>query len=166
MKQQATEGPDGTAAAGLGGVGRAPAPRQMRTGGMPLAPLGMSDSGSAVRLSLERWTPLGRGHVRLQWQVAPLGVPFDAPAGVISGVSAGWDETHGGTRAGERFVQDVTGLSPQTAYHWRVRVLYEPGNRLGQAAGPWLHVPWNGWSELDFRTPVAQVYLPVVQRNN
>ena len=60
----------------------------------------------------------------------------------------------------------VRDLSPGTAYHWRVRLLYEPGNRLGLAAGPWRHVPWNGWSEQDFRTGRCQVvYLPLVSRS-
>jgi hypothetical protein len=34
-----------------------------------------------------------------------------------------------------------------------VRTLYPPGNRLGQINGRWLHLPWNGSQETDFRTP-------------
>jgi hypothetical protein len=51
--------------------------------------------------------------------------------------------------------QNVSRLTPGTAYHWCARLLYRPGNRLGQSIGRWVHVPWNGWTEQDFRTPAV-----------
>jgi len=36
-------------------------------------------------------------------------------------------------------------------------LLYRPGNRLGQTASRWMHIPWNGWTETDFRTPYEPV---------
>ena len=142
-------------------------PRQMQPDQEPLSPLGLSGSCSSVSLWLNKRMPLGRDRVKLQWQVAPLGTPFDAGSGVVSGVSASWAETHGG--AGiiiAPFSQEVTGLSGVTPYHWRVRLLYEPGNRLGQAVSPWWHMPWDSWTEQDFRTPVCCVHLPLVVRNS
>ncbi len=60
---------------------------------------------------------------------------------------------------GVEIAQTVTGLNPSAPYHWRVRLLYEPGNALGQPAGRWVHIPWAGWNETDLRTanqaPVA-----------
>ena len=151
---------------GNGGPGLNMTPRQMRTdGSVPIAPLGMSDSATSVRLRLTGRMPLGRDKVKLQWQVAPLGTPFTGP-GVISGTSATWTDT---MTTGAVIVQNVTGLMPTTPYHWRVRLLYRPGNRLGQSAGRWVHVPWNGWTEQDFRTPdeptERHIYLPLIVRN-
>jgi hypothetical protein len=148
---------------GNDGGGHTLRPRQAQLNGEPLAPLGLSGSCSTVKLYLNTWMPLGRERVKLEWQIAPLGTPFDAASGVVSGVSPSWAESQGGTAA---FSPEVAGLSGETAYHWRVRLLYDPGNRLGQAASPWWHVPWNAWTEQDFRTPSCQVYLPLVVRNN
>jgi YD repeat-containing protein len=36
-----------------------------------------------------------------------------------------------------------------------VRLLYRSGNPLGQHASRWIHIPWNGWTETDFRTPAS-----------
>ncbi|MGD8623433.1 MAG: FG-GAP-like repeat-containing protein [Anaerolineae bacterium] len=125
------------------------APRQMRLdASAPIAPLGVSDDPRAVQLWVTGRMPLGREEVKLQWQVAPLGTPFTATH-VISGTSAAWTDV---LTSGVVISQNVEGLTPLTAYHWRARLLSPPGNRLGQSAGRWLHVPWNGWTETDFRT--------------
>jgi hypothetical protein len=50
--------------------------------------------------------------------------------------------------------ENVTGLTPETPYHWRARLVYRPGNPLGQAASRWVHLG-NSWSETDFRTPAS-----------
>ena len=130
-------------------------PRQMRTDGpVHIAPLGISDSTTAVQLHLTGRMPLGREKVKLQWQVAPLGSPFTATM-AISGTSAAWTDV---LTTGVVITQNVIGLTPLTPYHWRIRLLYRPGNRLGQSAGRWVHIPWNGWAEQDFRTaewPIA-----------
>jgi hypothetical protein len=63
--------------------------------------------------------PLGRQAVRLQWQVAPLGTPITAD-NVISGTSDWIDVLPNGVE----ITQTITGLSPGTPYHWRVRLLY------------------------------------------
>jgi hypothetical protein len=123
-------------------------PRQLRRdGSAPIAPPGMPDSGTAFRLSLIGRMPLGREDVRLQWQVAPLGTPISATT-VISGVS-GWTDV---LTTGVEITQTVTGLVSGTPYHWRVRLLYRPGNAMGLPAGRWIHIPWNGWNETDLRT--------------
>jgi YD repeat-containing protein len=130
-------------------------PRQMRTdSSVQIAPLGTSDSDTAVQVRLIGRMPLGREQVKLEWQVAPLGTPFTATS-AISGTSNQWTDV---LTTGVVITRNVTGLTPDTPYHWRVRLLYRPGNRLGQSAGRWIHVPWNGWTETDFRTadePIA-----------
>jgi len=108
----------------------------------------MSDSRTAFQLRLIGRMPLGREDVRLQWQVAPPGTPITATT-VISGVSAVWTDM---LTTGVEISQTVTGLAPYTPYHWRVRLLYRPGNALGQPASRWVTIPWAGWNETDLRT--------------
>jgi len=124
-------------------------PRQMRTENpLPIAPLGMSDAGDAFQLRLIGRMPLGRDDVRLQWQAAPLGLSFSAPDDVITGMGAWLDTLNGSVNIQET----VSGLSPNTAYHWRARLLYRPGNALGLPASRWIHTPAVGWNETDLRT--------------
>jgi uncharacterized repeat protein (TIGR01451 family) len=145
---------------GNGGAGLTLRPRQMRSDGtVHIAPLGKSDSASTVQLRLTGHMPLGREKVKLEWQVAPLGTPFTSTS-VISGTSAGWTDT---LTAGAVITQNVTGLTPGTPYHWRVRLRYRPGNLLGQNASRWLTIPWNGWTEQDFRTSQNEVNLAIAK---
>jgi hypothetical protein len=85
--------------------------------------------------------------------VAPLGTPFTASS-VISGTSAEWTDV---LTTGVVLTQNVSGLAPATPYRWRARLLYRPGHRMGQSASRWVHIPWNGWTELDFRTPAEPI---------
>jgi hypothetical protein len=92
--------------------------------------------------------PLGRELVKLQWQAAPLGTEFD-DAGALNGTSAAWTDV---LTTGVTITEDIADLDPGTPYHWRVRLLYKPGNALGQPAGRWVTIPVNGWNETDLRT--------------
>ena len=146
---------------GNGGGGLPVRPRQLRSdtplspphggevGPIPIAPLGRSNSANQVRLQLTARSPLGRQPVGLQWQLAPLGTPFTA-ATAISGASPAWSDV---LTTGVVLSQTVGGLTGGIVYRWRVRLLYRPGNRLGQTGGRWLYLPWNGPQEADFRTP-------------
>ncbi len=132
---------------GNDGAGKAMRPRQMRTdSAAQVASLSASDSPNAIQLRLNGLMPLGREKVKLHWQVAPLGTAFAASSGVISGTTS-WTDT---LPSGLTFIQEVSGLTSDTPYHWRVRLLYRH-NRLGQVASRWIHIPWNGWQEQDFR---------------
>jgi hypothetical protein len=86
----------------------------------PIAPLGASDSADSFRLALLGRTPFGRGLVKLESEVKPLGTLFD---GTGTQASSTWTDT--GT-AGAALNELVTGLSPATVHHWRVRLLYHP----------------------------------------
>jgi len=131
---------------GNGVLGRNLRPRQQRSdGSAPIAHLGRSDV-TAFRLALLGLTPFGRGKVKLEWEVKPLGTLFD---GSGTQQSATWLDT--GT-AGVEIGELVSGLSANTAYHWRVRLLYKPGTTPFQQHSPWLTMPWNGWQEQDLRT--------------
>ncbi len=130
---------------GNGGDGLEILPRQVHSDGLTIAPLG--NVTTTVKLSLIGRMPLGRADVKLQWQIAPLGTAFTATSGVISGTSTTWTDT--GTD-GAVITETITGLTADTLYHWRARLLYRPGNRMGQSASRWVHISWNGWRESDF----------------
>ncbi len=122
-------------------------PRQRRSDdSAPIAPLGTSDSASAFRLALLGRTPFGRSQVRLEWEVKPLGALFD---GAGTQQSSSWLDT--GT-AGAALNELVSGLTANTAHHWRVRLRYHPASTPFQQNSRWLTIPWNGWNEQDLRT--------------
>ena len=122
-------------------------PQQRRsTDAGPIAHLGASDSPDSFRLALLGHTPFGRGRVKLESEVKPLGTPFD---GTGTQVTATWMDT--GT-AGAALNELATGLAAGTHHHWRVRLLYHPPTTPFQQASRWLTVPWNGWQEADLQT--------------
>jgi len=154
---------------GNGGAGLPLRPRQMRSdGSAAIAPLGRSDSANQVGLQVTGRTPLGRGAVALQWQIAPLGAPFTATT-AISGTSMGWSDV---LTTGVVLSQTVGGLTGGTVYRWRVRLLYRPGDRLGQTSSRWLYLDGNGPQEADFRTPgllapnQGDIFLPLILRGS
>jgi hypothetical protein len=144
---------------GNDGPGFSVLPRQKQVDGLtPLPPLGMTAGYDWVQLCLMRRMPLGRERVKLEWQIAPLGKPF-TDTSTISGTVPNWSNT------GTSICLNLNGLAAGTPYHWRIRTLYHPRNAMGQPAGRWVHMPWNGWNEQDFRTPCRYTYLPLVLRN-
>ena len=131
--------------AGPGGL--SPNARQHRAGDTgPLAPLDTSGSLSGVNLQVQGRSPFGRGGVRLEYEIKPLGTLFDG-----SGLqrAASWVDT--GTLS-VPLAAAINSLAPGTGYHWRLRVLYRPSTTPFQAHGPWLTLAANGPQELDFRT--------------
>ncbi len=67
------------------------------------------------------------------------------------GRSADWVDT--GT-AGAQLDELAGGLSADTLYHWRVRLLYHPATTPFQQYSRWITNPWNGWNEARLRTGV------------
>jgi hypothetical protein len=124
----------------------------------PIATLGASDSGTSFRLAALGRSPFGRGKVKLEWEVKPLGTLFN---GANTQRSATWLDS--GT-TGAALNELVTGLSARTAYHWRVRVLYHPATTLLAQHSRWFTQPWRGWNETQLRTAALKVYLPLVVR--
>jgi hypothetical protein len=135
---------------GNGGPCRTILPRQQRTDGTtPISLLGRSDSDTKFRIRAILPSIYGRTRLQLQHEVKPLGVLFDG-LGTVSGdyVDVGED--------GEVEVdQLVSGLSPDTPYHWRVRAKYDLARTPFQPQGPWMHIPLNGWNEAGLRTADA-----------
>ena len=132
-------------------------PRQMRAdGSVQIGLRGKSNSSSSFQIRLNGRMPLGREEVKLHWQAAPLGASFTSPT-AVSGTNAVWTDVLTGSVV---LSQNAVGLIQGTPYRWRVRLLYRPGNRLGQSASRWIQVPWDSWTEQDFRTPLGIACSP------
>jgi len=142
---------------GNAGPGLSVRPQQRRSDDTALiSALGASDSASSFRLSALGRTPFGRGLVKLEWEIKPLGALFD---GTATQMSAGWIDT--GT-AGASLAELAEGLSSPTVHHWRLRLRYHPATTPFQQHSRWFTVPRNGWQEGDLRT-LAPADLEVTQ---
>ncbi len=135
---------------GNDGPGLSLRPQQRRvTDTGPIDHLGLSDSPEGFRLALLGRSPYGRGRVKLEWEVKPLGTLFD---GTATSVSSSWMDT--GT-AGTALNELVSGLADDTLYHWRVRLRYDPVTVPFQQASRWLTMPRAGWQEAMLRTAAS-----------
>ena len=124
------------------------APRQYRSDHTSLISLlGTSESQTSMRLDATGRSPLGRARVRLEWEVKPLGVPFDG-----TGTSRGTFTDTGAPSSGGSFAsldEAVVWLQPGASLKWRLRVQtdspYFPQS-------PWMSLPDNSVTETDART--------------
>jgi hypothetical protein len=119
-------------------------PQQRR--GDNLAPVspGLRADGLDFRLTSQGRSPFGRGRVKLEWEVKPLGAALD---GTAIGRSSGWFDTG----ANGVLLDELVPSQPPGGLHWRMRVLYDPVTTPFAQASRWLTVPWNGWNEIDLR---------------
>ena len=118
---------DGTAPIG----GAAPVALQPSSA-VPIAPGLRSSSPDGFDLAVTGRSPFGRLDGLLQWEVKPAGAPFDG-----SGLQASTSWIDLGL-AGSSLSGSVDGLSEDTGYHWRARVLYDPTAAAPQGWSPWL----------------------------
>ena len=116
-------------------------------GSGPVHSLGESDDPTSFLLQLFAKTPYGRGRVRLQSEVKPLGTLLDG-----SGVQTAAGFTDSGGPAFATLVESASGLTPGAIYHWRVRLEYDSVTQPFAPASRWLTIPLNGWQEADLRT--------------
>jgi len=123
-------------------------PRQVRVADEgPIDLLGASDMPSSFGVRLLGRTALGRGLVRLEWEVEPVGAPFDGD-GIESGSLS--DTGMPGTSGSVAMLAAlVTGLDTESPVHWRARTVsrspYFPRS-------PWFSPPGNARTETDLRT--------------
>ena len=134
---------------GNGGYGRPRLHRQVRFLGGPIAPLGLTDYAYGVRLGLLGRTAEGRGRIRMQWEVAPLGVPLDG-SGAVSDPNDSITDVPGAGGSLAPLVTNVGLWPPDWQHHWRVRTL---GKSPLFPRSPWITPAFNGVQEADFRTP-------------
>lgn len=121
-------------------------PRQAHyDGSAPIAPLGLTAPPvGAFRINLLACSPFGRGKIKLQWEVKPLGQAFD---GTNLATSSSWEDT---TLSGAEIFGQPTGLDLGESYHWRVRLV---GRNPIPWTGHWFAPPHNGRNESDLRVP-------------
>jgi hypothetical protein len=133
---------------GNGGDGADRAPQQRRTPNtLTVGLLGTSDSETSVRLRARCRTAAGRGNVGFEWEVKPIGTPFDGTGlGRINLLDSG-----GPGLAGSMIQRSglASGLAPGTLHHWRLRIITD-SPRFPRS--PWMTHPGNAAAEADFRT--------------
>jgi hypothetical protein len=121
-------------------------PRQWRSDVVtPVVPPLKTRSGSQAGLGLLARTFFGRADLRVQFEVKPMGTPFDG-TGLVT---TGWLDP--GT-TGASTSQVIGGLSDRTMYRWRARVKYCLSDGAPQPYGRWIYQPYNGGlGEADFQ---------------
>ncbi|NJL03508.1 MAG: PKD domain-containing protein [Chloroflexaceae bacterium] len=126
---------------GNGGSG-VPLRPQQRRGSQPNVLIGVQGNSTPfdqIRLSAVAQMPLADLPVRLEYQMADLGQSFDSPS-AFTGIADP-------LRMGGVFSPTLSGLEAGGSYHWRMRLLYPNGNRLGQLHSRWFAPPRGGLLE-------------------
>ena len=106
------------------GDGRPVVARQRRGdgSGTPVQPWGGSHDEDAFEVRMQATHPEGRGRVKLEVEYCEAGLAFgDASCGTQTGAS--WTDVTA-TSGGVTLTETITGLSADTLYRWRARVLY------------------------------------------
>jgi hypothetical protein len=114
--------------------------------GIPVQPWGASGAADAFVVELAATHPQGRGHVKLEVEHCPAGATFGGGA-CGSVTSAGWTEIVP-PMASVVLSETVSGLTNDTLYKWRARVLHAPATVTepgitpppNPAHGPWRRV--------------------------
>ena len=140
--------------------GRPVLTRQRRPGTVaPVQPWGLSWSGTSFDVLLTASHPDGTGLVRTEVEACPSGVAF-GNLSCTSSLSPEWGLVFGGTSE-TTDTHWVSGLSANTLYHWRARVLHAPSAATmpgitappNPAHGPWRRLNAQA-TEADIRTDV------------
>ena len=122
----------GNAGDGSTAPGWSPALRALQpSSAVALQPGGHSISVDSFDASLFARSPFGRGRVKLELEVKAFGTPFDG-SGTIA---TNWTDT--GT-SGVVLSQLASSLAPETAWHWRARLRYDPTRWQPAVASRWL----------------------------
>jgi hypothetical protein len=131
------------------GAGRLRAPQQFQTDGVtPIATLGRA-AGSSFEIHAQGRTPMGRGRVRLECEVKPLGMLFNG-VGTIIGDEVDTEEPIDPTLGScVQVSQLVSGPGGETVHHWRFRTL---SDCPFVPRSPWISLPSNASTETDLRT--------------
>jgi len=127
------------------GNGRSVLAGQLRGGSSstPVHPWGLSEHSNEFKVRMAATHPEGRGRVKLQVEYCGPGVPFGtASSGFVT--SSTWTDVTT-TSSGITLTESISGLTSNTLYRWRARVLYvpftvtEPGitTPFNPSHGPW-----------------------------
>ncbi len=123
-------------------------PRQVRTDeSAPVALLGTSDAPDGFKLSSVGRSARGRGRVRLEYQISPVGTTWADASQLGDPLDTGAPVP--GAGSGVLASATVTGLDPDTRYHWRARFRSDSPHF---PTTPWFSIPGNAALEADLRT--------------
>jgi uncharacterized repeat protein (TIGR01451 family) len=114
------------------GMGRSVLASQLRGdgSGTPVQTWGLSHDASSFTAQINATDPRGQGNVKLQVEACPAGTPF-GNVSCVDNVAPDWTMTG---LAGAVLEETLTGLSGDTVYAWRVRVVYDSH---ANPHGPW-----------------------------
>jgi len=124
--------------------------------GQPVQPWGGSYDETSFEVQMTATHPAGRGRVKLEIEICASGVPFTSGSCIVHR-SANWTDVTA-TPGGVVLTETPTGLTPDTLYRWRARVLYVPFSNTesgiteppNPAHGPWRRLSAQA-SEADIR---------------
>ncbi|MBW2541023.1 MAG: FG-GAP repeat protein [Deltaproteobacteria bacterium] len=142
-----------------GADGRTVLARQLRgvAGSIPVEPWGTSYVLDQFKLEMAATHPMGRGRVKLEAEICPPAAPF-GDLSCSSQVSPNWIDATA-TPGGVILSETISGLTSDTLYRWRARVLYAPFGVTETGITPPpnpAHGPWRRASaqavEADVRT--------------
>jgi hypothetical protein len=153
------------------GLDRIPQQARVFDSNVAVQVLGLSDAERSIRIRALGRTPIGRGRVRLEWELEPFGTPLDGSV-IRQGqfMDTGAPGPNGSAVNVGRHPGD---LEPGTLYHWRLRVSTDSPFF---PRSPWLSIPDNALSEADIRTafegttavdetPASAPPLGLIERN-
>lgn len=132
----------------------------------PVQPWGISYDSDDFQVQMIATHPDGLGRVKLEVEYCGPGVPFgDVSCGTV--ISSTWTDT---TLSGVNLTETISGLTADTLYRWRARVLYAPytgiTSPINPAHGPWRRLSGQN-SEADIRVGAGgpQNPLPDIKAN-
>ena len=107
-------------------------------GSTTIPPGGRSASQFAFEIAMNGASAYGYSRAAVEYEVAEVGVPLDGSGAVVASPFEDIGYVVGSSVVAIELVAEVTGLDPDTAYHWRARLRYDPAK-----AHP---VEWTPWS--------------------
>ena len=106
--------------------------------GTPVQPWGGAYASNGFAAELRASHPSGTGRVKAELEACPPGVPF-SDASCTTVLTPTWVAVNGTTQE-VLLAHTFSGLSSNTLYRWRARVLYAPST--GTVPAEPAHGPW------------------------